>query len=128
MKTNKRRDKQRDFLAFIEDILESIELVGIYLSGRNKQDLFASTALQDQVVRRIEIIGEAVRHLPLDMREKYPEVAWRGIAGMRDMVIHEYFNVNLNIAWDTATIELPKLQRQISKILAEIEKKAESKS
>ena len=119
---------KRSLKIFLLDILESIELVGIYLSGRNKQDLFASTALQDQVVRRIEIIGEAVRHLPLDMREKYPEVAWRGIAGMRDMVIHEYFNVNLNIAWDTATIELPKLQRQISKILAEIEKKAESKS
>lgn len=75
---------------------------------------------QDAVIRRLEIIGEAVKRLPNIIREQRPDVPWKRIAGMRDILIHEYFLVDLHATWNVVKNELPKLQRQIDVILAEL--------
>ncbi len=77
---------------------------------------FASNdAMQDAVMRRLEIIGEAVKHLPDEMKDKYPNIPWKNIAGMRDVLIHEYAGVQIERVWRTAKDDLPPLKQVILK-------------
>jgi len=75
--------------------------------------------LQDAVIREIEIIGEATKNLSLEFRERYPDIPWRSITGMRDKVIHEYFGVDIDAVWDTATRDIPLLKEKLLKIQKE---------
>jgi len=70
------------------------------------------------VVRRLAVIGEAVKGLPEAFRAQYPEVPWRSIAGARDILVHEYFRVDLALAWEMVRTELPELARQVRRIMA----------
>jgi uncharacterized protein with HEPN domain len=79
-----------------------------------------SIQLQDSLIRRLEIIGEAIKNLPEDFKKKFPEVAWKNIAGMRDILIHEYFGVDLDLTWRVLTNEIPKLKKQIRLIQKQI--------
>jgi uncharacterized protein with HEPN domain len=71
----------------------------------------------DAVVRNLEVIGEAVRHIPADIRERYPAIAWHRIAGLRNILIQEYFAISMKIIWDIVTNKLPILEQQIKKII-----------
>lgn len=94
-------------MQYLDDILESIELVETYTRQLSKKDFLASHQVQDSVLRRIEIIGEAVKNIPPNVRDAYPEIPWQNIAGMRDIVIHEYFRVDLELTWAVVKKELP---------------------
>lgn len=76
--------------------------------------------MQDAVLRRIEIIGEGVKNIPQEWRDAHPEIPWRQIARMQDMLIHRYFSVDLDIVWHTATQDVPELHRLLSVLLAEV--------
>ena len=80
-------------------------------------DEFTSDEMKDAVIRNFEIIGEAIRNLPAELKEKYPKTDWKKIAGFRDVLTHAYFGIKPTILWDNATNKLPLLKKEIRQIL-----------
>ena len=114
------KSEERDVRLFLDDIVQSVSLIQEYLQGVTEEEFHRSQAAQDAVVRRIEIIGEATKHIPNELRNKYPEVTWRMMAGMIDIIAHEYFAINYNRVWDTAINFIPPLKEQVETIIKEL--------
>ncbi|MEK6913100.1 MAG: DUF86 domain-containing protein [Nanoarchaeota archaeon] len=110
---------KRDLNLFIHDILESIEKIENFMRGIPKKDFLKNEEKQSAVIREIEVVGEAVKNLPESFRKKFPEISWNKIAGMRDIVIHSYFKVDLDAVWNVVQEDLPDLKNKIEKILKE---------
>jgi uncharacterized protein with HEPN domain len=108
-------------LAFLEDILDCIDCVESYLAGVNEEAFQASRLLQDAVVRNLQIIGEAVKNVTEETKQKHPHIDWRNIARTRDRLVHHYFRVDLQIVWDIATNELSPLKTAVTELLKELD-------
>ena len=107
---------------FLEDIKEAIRRIENYTCNINFDEFVKDTMVQDAVIRNIEIIGEAVKNLSKNLKQKYNQVEWRKIAGLRDKVIHFYFGIKWDIVWSVIKTKLPLLKKEIKKIIKEIEK------
>jgi uncharacterized protein with HEPN domain len=100
---------EADQLGRLRDILEASRLIASYVKDTAEADFRADTQKQDAVVRRIEVIGEAAAHLSEETRRAVPDLPFRKIRGMRNMVAHDYANVDLNIVWQVATVHVPEV-------------------
>ncbi|HDD59763.1 MAG TPA: DUF86 domain-containing protein [Euryarchaeota archaeon] len=114
---------KKDNVVFLKHILDAINLIEDYLKDKEFQEFRNNHMLQDAVIREIEIIGEAAKKLSVDFKNKYSDIPWRQIAGMRDKLIHGYFGVDLDAVWDTATIDVPSLKERLEEILKKEENK-----
>ena len=104
---------------FIKHILESIYLIESYVEELSAEEFLEQVEKQDAVIRRLEIIGEAVKNLSSGFREAHPQIPWQQIAGMRDLLIHKYFGVDLELTWGVVQRNLPELKQKLLMILAE---------
>jgi uncharacterized protein with HEPN domain len=105
---------------YIQDIFESIEAREGYVQSITEEQFYENRQVQDAALRRLEIIGEAVKNVDEDFRSRYPEIPWKKIAGLRDVLIHEYFGVSLKRVWRVIKIDLVDLKSKISRIWEEI--------
>ena len=103
----------KDVKLYLEDISESIAQIEKYTKKANQKMFINDVQLQDSVIRRLEIIGEAVKNIPLSFKNKHPEVPWKEIAGTRDILIHEYSGVNIERIWKTIKKDIPDLKKKI---------------
>ncbi len=100
----------RDFRLYLDDILEAIHQIRIYTAGLNEDDFAKDRKTQDAVIRNLEIIGEAAGNLPEQFQKAASEIEWRKIKGLRNILIHEYFGINLPIIWDVVQNKLEPLE------------------
>ncbi|MDX2040861.1 MAG: DUF86 domain-containing protein [Acidobacteriota bacterium] len=109
----------RDYKTYLDDIDEAIGKIGRYTAGLTFETLADDEKTLDAVIRNLQIIGEAVKNVPDEIRQQYPETEWKKIAGVRDILIHRYFGIDLEIIWDIIQNKLPLLANQIRQILAD---------
>jgi uncharacterized protein with HEPN domain len=107
---------KRDTGLFIEDIINSIKNIEEFSKNLDKEKFSKDNLRQSAIIRQLEIIGEAVKNIPNSFRKIYPKIAWKDIAGFRDILSHAYFGVNLDRVWSIIEIDLPTLKKEINKI------------
>lgn len=104
---------------FIQDMLECARKVIRYTQGMTQDEFFTTDLEYDAVLRNLEILGEAAKQIPQALRDKYPQVDWRGIAGLRDILAHAYFSLDEDTLWDIITNKVPAVIPELEAILAQ---------
>ncbi len=116
--------QKRDYILFIEDVLTCIEKIERYTSNVSFEDFSGNDMAVDAVIRNFEIIGEAVKKIPEEIKKRYADVEWKEAAGFRDVLIHDYFGIDIEAVWDTVRNNILPFKKQILKVL-ESEKASE---
>jgi uncharacterized protein with HEPN domain len=106
----------RDWRIYVEDIVACCDRITKYTPGMSKDAFLCDNKTYDAVVRNLEIIGEAAKHVPDDVRALMPLIDWRGAAGLRDMLAHAYFGIDDDIVWDVIINKIPELREKLSAI------------
>ena len=109
----------RDYRLYLHDIKEAVEKIEAFTKGFTFEQFAEDVKTVDAVIRNLEILGEAAKHIPKRVKEKHPDVDWKAMAGMRNILAHEYFGVRMGIIWKTIRERLPELRRKIEEILGE---------
>jgi uncharacterized protein with HEPN domain len=104
-------------LVYLDHIREAIERIAAY-SAAGREEFFHNRMAQDAVIRNFEIIGEAVKHLSDDLKDQHPDVPWRRVAGFRNVLIHDYMNVDEEEVWNVIEVHLPALRAVVDRLLS----------
>ncbi len=113
--------RDRDYIDYLQDILDSIEKIEKFVQGMTYYEFEQDDKTLYAVIHAIGILGEASKKIPKEIRDNYKNFPWREIAGMKDKLIHDYFGVNIEVVWKTATIDVPKLKSPIKQIITELQ-------
>ncbi len=105
------------YRVYLLHILDAINNIEEFTKGCSKEKFIKAKIIQDSVIRNLEIIGEAAKHVSASVRKKYASIEWKRIAGMRDILIHEYFGVDIDRVWQVLKVRLPELKEGINNIL-----------
>lgn len=111
---------KRDTKIYLEDIVESADIIARYVKNVDLKKFSSDTGIQDKILRRLSIIGEIARILPKSFKEKNVKLPWEKISGMRNVIIHEYFGVKMERIWKVVIDDLPEFRDEIEKMLKEI--------
>jgi len=112
--------KRNSYQLFLEDILEAMNKIERFIKGLTRDQFEKNEVVIDAVIRNIEIIGEAAKNIPEDIRAKNPAIPWNRMIGLRNIAIHEYFGVDLNIIWEIITKNLPETKPKIEAMLKDL--------
>lgn len=108
---------KRDFIVFLEDAINSIEKIEKYLQNIEFEDFCKNEMMVDAVIRNLEVLGEAIRNVPQEIKDRYPEIEWKEAIGFRNILIHNYFGIDLETIWETIKKDIPKFKKEIEEIL-----------
>jgi uncharacterized protein with HEPN domain len=109
----------RDCKLYLHDIKEAVEKIETFTKGYTFEEFSKDSKTVDAVIRNLEILGEAAKHIPKRVKEKHPDIDWKAMGGMRNILVHEYFGVRMGIIWKTIRERLPELRQKIEAILGE---------
>ena len=111
---------QKQYKIYLEDILEASEKIEICVRGLTYEEFTKNSLVVDGIIRNLAIIGEAVKSIPSEIKKKHTDIEWKKVAGLRDIIVHKYSEVNTKIIWDIVENKLPELKKSVKKILEEI--------
>jgi len=109
--------RKRDYLLFLEDIADAILRIEEYTNGMSFEKFRDNNMAIDAVIRNFEVIGEAANKIPDSIREKYPAIEWREAIGFRNILIHDYFGIDIEAVWDTIKKNLPPFKKSIVEVI-----------
>jgi len=112
----------RNHSLYLADILAALEAIQSFVQGMSFEDFRQDDKTSSAVIRKFEVIGEAAKRVPESIKQKYPSVPWKEMAGMRDKLIHFYFGVNYDLLWQTIENRIPEIKPVISQILGDLKK------
>ena len=108
---------KRNYTLYLKDMLDACEVILGFVKGKRKGELKRNRMLRDALIRNLETIGECSKQVPLSIRRKYAGIEWKKIAGLRDILVHQYFKVDLDILWDVVKTKVPELRKKLNDIL-----------
>ena len=117
------KENDRILLDYLNDILESIINIKTFIEDLDFPAFQKDIKTQYAVIRAMEIIGEAAKKIPKEVKENYSRIPWRFMAGMRDKLIHDYFGIDVEVVWNTATENILKLEKEINQLVSESSQK-----